>query len=155
MKKVSSVVWQFFDRLEENKRCVAVLCKLCDTEYKYFGNTTNLRGHLIKKHPIQWDLRQTNWDGQKVLEDTTLQATFDDDEGTNHSAVSPKRRKYSRIKDKNVRYLLSVKNFNDSGTAGEDSIPKIEIQRVHTNYDYFELHFVVEIVASFAIIDSI
>ncbi|XP_026332303.1 uncharacterized protein LOC113239488 isoform X2 [Hyposmocoma kahamanoa] len=105
MKKVSSVVWQFFDRLEENKRCVAVLCKLCDTEYKYFGNTTNLRGHLIKKHPIQWELRQTNWDGQKTLEDATIHATFDDDESTNHSTVSPKRRKYSRPRDKNVDVL--------------------------------------------------
>lgn len=131
MKKVSSVVWQFFDRLEENKRCVAVLCKLCDTEYKYFGNTTNLRGHLIKKHPIQWELRQTNWDGQKTLEDATIHATFDDDESTNHSTVSPKRRKYSRPRDKNVRYSLSVKNINGSGTTEGDNLPKIEIQRVH------------------------
>lgn len=130
MKKVSSVVWQFFDRLEENKRCVAVLCKLCDTEYKYFGNTTNLRGHLIKKHPIQWELRQTNWDAHKSLEEASIHATFNDDESTNHSTMSPKRRKYSRTKDKNVRYSLSVNNFNGSGTTG-DNLPKIEIQRVH------------------------
>lgn len=130
MKKVSSVVWQFFDRLEENKRCVAVLCKLCDTEYKYFGNTTNLRGHLIKKHPIQWELRQTNWDAQKTLEDATIHAAYDDDESTNHSTVSPKRRNYSRTKDKNVRYSLSVENLNSSGTTQGDNLPKIEIQRV-------------------------
>lgn len=130
MKKVSSVVWQFFDRLEENKRCVAVLCKLCDSEYKYFGNTTNLRAHLIKKHPIQWDLRQNTFDGLKPLDEpSTLR--YEDEESTNQSSISPKQRKYSRVhKDKNVRFSLSIKNPSTS-TAGEDSMPKIEIQRVH------------------------
>lgn len=126
MKKVSSVVWQFFDRLEENNRCVSVLCKLCDCEYKYFGNTTNLRVHLIKKHPIQWELRQSNnWDGQKPL----VESGFDD-ESTNQSTLSPKRRKYARLhKDKNVCYSLSV-NTQDRGKPGTDSMPKIEIKRV-------------------------
>ncbi|XP_049885701.1 uncharacterized protein LOC126380364 isoform X1 [Pectinophora gossypiella] len=131
MKKVSSVVWQFFDRLEENKRCVAVLCKLCDSEYKYFGNTTNLRAHLIKKHPIQWEFRQNNLDNtQKTLEETVVH-TFEEDDNTNQSTNSPKRRKYVRAtaKDQNVRYALSIKHI-DSDTAGEDAVPQIEIQRV-------------------------
>lgn len=130
MKKVSSVVWQFFDRLEQNNRCVSVLCKLCDTEYKYFGNTTNLRGHLIKKHPIQWELRQTNWDAQKALENASLHTTYDGDDSTNHSTVALKRRNYSSTSDKNVRYSLSVENLNGSGAPGGEVIPRIEIQRV-------------------------
>ncbi|KPJ01291.1 PREDICTED: uncharacterized protein LOC106121907 [Papilio xuthus] len=90
MKKTSSLVWRFFDRLEENKRCVAVLCKLCDTQYKYFGNTTNLRTHLVNKHPIQWELLQNG-----TLDESTFR-TFDDDENTNQS-VAPKRRKYLKV----------------------------------------------------------
>lgn len=88
MKKTSSLVWRFFDRLEENKRCVAVLCKLCDTQYKYFGNTTNLRTHLVGKHPIQWELLQNG-----SLDDSTFR-TLDDDENTNQA---PKRRKYLKV----------------------------------------------------------
>lgn len=121
MKKCSSLVWRFFDRIEnENKRCFAVLCKLCDTQYKFFGNTTNLRSHLINKHPLQWELAQNG-----TLDDTNFRV---EDEESNQS--SPKRKKYSRgyNKDKNVRYSISVDNARNS--SGGKAIPKIEIQRV-------------------------
>ncbi|XP_032522308.1 uncharacterized protein LOC116773871 isoform X2 [Danaus plexippus] len=92
MKKTSSLVWRFFDRLEENKRCVAVLCKLCDSQYKYFGNTTNLRTHLVNKHPIQWDLLQNG-----TLDESAARAYDEDD------SSSSKRRKYIKAyKDDNV-----------------------------------------------------
>lgn len=55
MKK-SSIVWNFFDRVEYKGRCTSVICRLCESEYKFFGNTTNLRVHLGSKHPIQWEL---------------------------------------------------------------------------------------------------
>lgn len=120
MKKCSSVVWRFFDRLEENKRCVAVLCKLCETQYKYFGNTTNLRAHLINKHPIQWELSQNG---------TLTDAFRVEDDDTNQTTSTPKRRKYTprARKDKNVRYSVSV---NKEESAGSGAMPKIEIQRV-------------------------
>jgi hypothetical protein len=122
MKKCSSVVWRFFDRIEnDNKRCFAVLCKLCDTQYKFFGNTTNLRSHLINKHPLQWELSQNG-----TFDESNFRV---DDEESNQSTVSPKRRKYSKgYKDKNVRYSISVDNPRN--TPG-DRIPRIEIQRVH------------------------
>lgn len=131
MKKTSSLVWRFFDRLEENKRCVAVLCKLCDTQYKYFGNTTNLRTHLVNKHPIQWDLVQNG-----NLDESTFRA-FDDEDNTTQSSITSKtskRKKFIKAnKDENVRYSVSVdlKNRRDSQNAvAEDSMPLIEIQRV-------------------------
>ncbi|XP_045454724.1 uncharacterized protein LOC123664170 isoform X1 [Melitaea cinxia] len=129
MKKTSSLVWRFFDRIEENGRCVAVLCKLCDTQYKYFGNTTNLRTHLVNKHPIQWDLVQNG-----TLDESTFRA-FDDEDNTTQSSITPKRKKYNvkSYKDENVRYSVSVdlKNRQDSQNAlAEDSMPIIEIQRV-------------------------
>lgn len=102
MKKTSSLVWRFFDRLEENKRCVAVLCKLCETQYKYFGNTTNLRTHLVNKHPIQWELLQNG-----TLDESAYR-TFDD-ESTNQT-VAPKRRKYLKVyKTNNVSYFVKFK----------------------------------------------
>ncbi|XP_045454725.1 uncharacterized protein LOC123664170 isoform X2 [Melitaea cinxia] len=113
MKKTSSLVWRFFDRIEENGRCVAVLCKLCDTQYKYFGNTTNLRTHLVNKHPIQWDLVQNG-----TLDESTFRA-FDDEDNTTQSSITPKRKKYNvkSYKDENVDVLenseTDVENQND------------------------------------------
>lgn len=53
----NSLVWRFFDRVETGRSiCTSVICKLCEAEYKFFGNTTNLRVHLSRKHPIQWEL---------------------------------------------------------------------------------------------------
>ncbi|CAH2232887.1 uncharacterized protein LOC120633917 isoform X1 [Pararge aegeria] len=128
MKKTSSLVWRFFDRLEENKRCVAVLCKLCDTQYKYFGNTTNLRSHLVSKHPIQWELLQNG-----TLDESNIRV-FDDDESTNPSTSSTRRKRYVKTyQDNNVRYSVSVdlaKKGNNRNSSTENSIPVIEIQRV-------------------------
>ncbi|CAH0402398.1 unnamed protein product [Chilo suppressalis] len=120
-KKCSSAVWRFFDRIEnEDHRCLAVLCKLCDTQYKFFGNTTNLRTHLINKHRLQWELSQSD-----TFDETSFRV---DDEESNQSSVTPKRRKYSKgYKDKNVRYSVSVDNPRNST---DEQIPTIEIQRV-------------------------
>ncbi|XP_059051050.1 uncharacterized protein LOC131845911 isoform X2 [Achroia grisella] len=105
-KKYSSIAWQFFDRIENENRCIAVLCKLCDTQYKFFGNTTNLRVHLKNKHPLQWELALNG-----SLDDSNFQ--IEDDE-SNQSAVSPKRKSYSTrsYKDKNIDVLSDVDNDN-------------------------------------------
>lgn len=126
MKKTSSLVWRFFDRLEENQRCVAVLCKLCDTQYKYFGNTTNLRTHLVNKHPIQWELLQNG-----TLDDSNFRV-FDEDESTNQSTSAPRRKRFTKnYKNDNVRYSVSVnKKGNSRNPSTENSMPVIEIQRV-------------------------
>ncbi|XP_023948102.1 uncharacterized protein LOC112053062 isoform X1 [Bicyclus anynana] len=128
MKKTSSLVWRVFDRLEENKRCVAVLCKLCDSQYKYFGNTTNLRTHLVNKHPIQWELLQNG-----TLDDSNIRV-YDVDESTSQSQShsTPRRKRFIKsYKDNNVRYSVSVdlnKKGNDRNPS--NSMPVIEIQRV-------------------------
>nr|XP_013189944.1 unnamed protein product [Amyelois transitella] len=111
MKKCSSLVWRFFDRIEnESKRCLAVLCKLCDTQYKFFGNTTNLRAHMSNKHPLQWELAQNG-----TLEDTSFRGEDDD---TNQSSASPKR-KYARAynKNKNVDVLETSEGEDDTEDA--------------------------------------
>lgn len=122
MKKTSSVVWKFFDRVLENGRCVCVVCKLCECQYKFFGNTTNLRVHLINKHPVQWELSGSGADPNFSLEDALAA-------GTITTGPPTKRRKYKSrdSANKNVRYAVQV---NDD-EAAEGVMPKIEIQRVH------------------------
>ncbi|CAH2232886.1 uncharacterized protein LOC120633917 isoform X2 [Pararge aegeria] len=115
MKKTSSLVWRFFDRLEENKRCVAVLCKLCDTQYKYFGNTTNLRSHLVSKHPIQWELLQNG-----TLDESNIRV-FDDDESTNPSTSSTRRKRYVKTyQDNNVDVLENSETDNEHLVEGNE-----------------------------------
>ncbi|XP_038207380.1 uncharacterized protein LOC119829077 isoform X1 [Zerene cesonia] len=127
MKKTSSLVWRFFDRLEENKRCVAVVCKLCDCQYKYFGNTTNLRTHLVNKHPIQWELGQNG-----TLEDNFRVA---DDEDTNQSRSTPRRKRYTKsYKNDNVRYSISV-NKNPDSRGEESGIPVIKVDVLENDTD--------------------
>ncbi|XP_041982963.1 uncharacterized protein LOC121736008 isoform X1 [Aricia agestis] len=125
MKRTSSLVWRFFDRIEEDKRCVSVLCKLCDTQYKYFGNTTNLRTHLVSKHPIQWELLQNG-----SLDESTFRAAFDPDETTSQTNSS-KKKKYGRSFIEEVRYSVSVDLNNEENNTTENKMPIISIQRVN------------------------
>lgn len=131
MKKTSSLVWRIFDRVQENHRCVAVLCKLCDTQYKYFGNTTNLRTHLLNKHPIQWELLQNG-----TLDDATIRL---DDDDSNQSSTAPRRKRFVKAYKDNVRYSVNVdlnKRGNSRNPSTENSMPVIEIQRVLNTFLY-------------------
>ncbi|CAK1545431.1 unnamed protein product [Leptosia nina] len=98
MKRTPSIVWRFFDRIEQDNRVVAIVCKLCDNQYKYFGNTTNLRAHLTHKHPIQWELGQN-----ESLEEGLRIAGTDDD--TNQSSLLRQRRYKKSRKNDNVDML--------------------------------------------------
>lgn len=52
-QKQKSDIWEYFIRIEKGGKC-----KLCLSEVKTSGNTTNLRNHIRRKHPtIQnlWD----------------------------------------------------------------------------------------------------
>lgn len=46
MDRKKSVVWKFFNKLDDK----FVKCTMCNKEYKYSGNTTNLNDHLKRKH---------------------------------------------------------------------------------------------------------
>ncbi|XP_022118211.1 uncharacterized protein LOC110995378 isoform X2 [Pieris rapae] len=101
MKRTSSVVWRFFDRIEQDGRVVAIVCKICDSRYKYFGNTTNLRSHMLNKHPIQWDLGQN-----KTLNEEFRVAATDDE--TNQSIPRPLQKRYRKAESNdNVDVLES------------------------------------------------
>lgn len=45
--KKKSAIWNYFKRCDNNKEAT---CKLCNKNLKTSGNTTNLRGHIEKKH---------------------------------------------------------------------------------------------------------
>lgn len=42
--KQRSVVWESFRKNSDGK---VVTCQVCKKEFKYFGNTTNLKGNLF------------------------------------------------------------------------------------------------------------
>lgn len=48
-----SIVWEFFTKKYENNKVATVECKNCNAKFKFCGNTTNLKAHLKKKHPIE------------------------------------------------------------------------------------------------------
>lgn len=50
-KRKSSHVWQFYDKNVIEK---TVQCKLCKSNFKDFGNTTNLLKYLKKIHPLRY-----------------------------------------------------------------------------------------------------
>lgn len=50
-----SIVWHFFD-LSTNKK--EAVCKLCKKTYLNHGNTSNLKDHLKRKHPIQLEIEE-------------------------------------------------------------------------------------------------
>lgn len=122
MKRTPSAVWRFFDRIEENGQFVTVVCKLCDKEYKYCGNTTNLRCHLLNKHPIQWEL------GQNGPPKEGLHVTATDDE-TNQATPRPRQKIYRKKthSNDNVRYAISV---NKEPTVQEGGMPLIKVGRL-------------------------
>lgn len=48
-----SIVWEFFNKNYEDNKVISVQCIKCNAIIKFYGNTTNLKDHLKKKHPIQ------------------------------------------------------------------------------------------------------
>lgn len=48
-----SIVWDFFNKNYENDKVISVQCIKCNANFKFYGNTTNLKDHLKRKHPIQ------------------------------------------------------------------------------------------------------
>ncbi|XP_022118210.1 uncharacterized protein LOC110995378 isoform X1 [Pieris rapae] len=126
MKRTSSVVWRFFDRIEQDGRVVAIVCKICDSRYKYFGNTTNLRSHMLNKHPIQWDLGQN-----KTLNEEFRVAATDDE--TNQSIPRPLQKRYRKAESNdNVRYSISV-NKDPSILEGNMPIIKVDVLESETD----------------------
>lgn len=49
-RKNKSIVWRVFVKDAENKN---VICTICQKEFKFWNNTTNLRAHLKRTHP-EW-----------------------------------------------------------------------------------------------------
>ncbi|XP_026735641.1 uncharacterized protein LOC113499374 isoform X2 [Trichoplusia ni] len=128
MKKCSSVVWRFFERIDDSQRCVAVVCKLCETQYKYYGNTTNLRAHLINKHPIQWELSQNG-----TLDDTHFRIEEDDSK----QSTPNKRRKFTPrgLKDKNVDVLENTDSDIDREDGNDSTINLVRQMHAGGNTD--------------------
>ena len=60
---VRSDVWMSFQKIPEKKN--KVKCKICSKEQAYYGGTTNLREHLLSKHPLQYKSQPSTSTGKK------------------------------------------------------------------------------------------
>lgn len=90
-------VWEHFGFKKKKEsddldKSIAV-CKLCDTNVKYSGNTTNLRAHLKRHHPNKVML--TEEDPKKLRPRDPQQTTLDIDGGCSHKfpSASPRSQK--------------------------------------------------------------
>ena len=51
-----SGVWNYFTKISDDVNNKSANCKLCNSNVKTAGNTTNLRCHLQKHHPnVDWN----------------------------------------------------------------------------------------------------
>lgn len=50
MDRHKSIVWKLFSKVEAPGDTKWVKCSVCKKEFKYSGNTTNLKDHLKRKH---------------------------------------------------------------------------------------------------------
>lgn len=60
-------MWEYFDKIST----AIATCKLCKLKYKRCGNTTNLKDHLKRKHPVEW--RAMNNEDSEVNEDNEIE----------------------------------------------------------------------------------
>ncbi|XP_050679593.1 uncharacterized protein LOC126975632 isoform X2 [Leptidea sinapis] len=115
-----SLVWRFFERItNQNGRCISVVCKLCDNRHKFFGNTTNLRSHLTRKHPLQWELLSTN-ENLDEYSKSSNQGLDDEQSG----GETPRKRRHSRaFRRENVDVL----NETDTEQVDDDTQATINL----------------------------
>lgn len=77
-----SRVWNYFKKINNE---TFVKCSLCLREFKFSGNTTNLKDHLQRKHAEKWSVEQ---------ETDTVTNTNEDEDNQQESGQSiPKKRK--------------------------------------------------------------
>lgn len=82
-----SIVWNFFKKSPDNQFAI---CNLCKKHLKFFKNTTNLREHLHRKHPIQFLNKPPtdNSEREDTLENNTEKNNCDKPNTSSSSSVS-------------------------------------------------------------------
>jgi hypothetical protein len=75
MPPKKSMLWNFFKQTSKDY----VICNLCQQQLKYFVSTTNLKQHLIRKRPLQYNQHvqnPTDSDLNDPVPGTSLPITF-------------------------------------------------------------------------------
>lgn len=119
-----SMVWQFFNLTKDNKH---VICTVCQKQYKYFKNTTNLKEHLKRIHPatmLSSPICQDTEDDPIVPIPSTSKLhvppqSFDAESSTNASASIQKRPLTGTIKRAKQLRLVGSSRSNTELTETE------------------------------------
>lgn len=118
-----SIVWEFFTKKYENNKVISVECKNCNANFKFCGNTTNLRSHLKRKHPIQLAEIETqenpkgNTDGDELLGSELCKQT----QSTSNVEIISNQ----TITAENISSAPAAKKFKQMRLYG--AIPKLEL----------------------------
>lgn len=82
-----SIVWSFFEKSSDK---VFAVCKLCNQKLKYFTSTGNLKLHISRKHPIQYEhLRKENSSNKSETVETLNENTSESQKVANEIEISP------------------------------------------------------------------
>lgn len=66
-RKRKSIVWNYFEKDVGPKKMAK--CRLCSTEYRTSGNTSNLKDHLKRKHPSSYASIASAVSGETEIDD--------------------------------------------------------------------------------------
>ena len=96
--RFSSDVWKWYKKLSDKTK---VECTLCEKKIAYRGGTTNLRNHLMSKHPLTYKPKTKKGEGSSMGSVLKMQTTLD-------TAVKPRCCSESRAKEISERILLMI-----------------------------------------------
>ncbi|KAL4148694.1 hypothetical protein QTP88_002865 [Uroleucon formosanum] len=129
--KQRSVVWEIFRKNSDGK---VVTCQVCKKEFKYFGNTTNLKEHLKRMHPFKLNTVPGNKDDPSDQLQTINNASGPSTSSA--SFISPSQsvtsKQYTWTSDCNKSYLTVTCHFIHNNRLHSPVLATREVKDSHT-----------------------
>ncbi|XP_030751374.1 zinc finger BED domain-containing protein 1-like [Sitophilus oryzae] len=136
--KTSSTVWEHFKKTEEKK----VTCNICKNEFKYSGNTSNLREHLKRKHPASlFPQREPKEDADENVVTSVARSSQEIESSSHNSCILPtnitaNNQEKPLSKSKGSRQLKLFGSTRGDGLTPEmkDKLDKALLQMIVIDY---------------------
>ena len=123
---VKSPVWQYFGFYKSSSGVIQrekAVCRLCHSQLSYSGNTTNLRTHVERHHPIEHKLLNSEPKKEQYSKQQTLEEVVE--------RLNP----LSSDSERHVKLVSAIGNF-----IAQDMQPLSVVE----NKDFLELMKVAE-----------
>uniref|UniRef100_A0AAR5PTC4 BED-type domain-containing protein n=1 Tax=Dendroctonus ponderosae TaxID=77166 RepID=A0AAR5PTC4_DENPD len=112
-----SIVWNYFEMRQDKQ---SVMCNICKKQYKYYGNTTNLKEHLKRLHPAALVKKED----QSAKKSTTQGYA---EKCTTPATAASSSSNLNRIKNKPAETSICTTNVKRARQSVEDSAEVILI----------------------------